>query len=97
MSTYIPTQVHGLNKKNCPAFNREEMIKEMSVMKSRFTTHAAFAAADMQAVLLEPEIRKALFLQAVELSSIWLENKGKEQLLVHVLPYQAQWAPVEVS
>jgi hypothetical protein len=94
MSTYIPTQVHGLNKKDYPAFNREEMIKEMSVMKSRFTTHAAFAAADIKSVFLEPEIRKALFLQAVELSSVWLENRGKEQMLVHALPYQAQWAPV---
>jgi hypothetical protein len=32
--------------------------------------------------------------EAVNFNSAWIENKGKNQYIIHPLPAQAQWSPV---
>lgn len=93
-ANYIPAQVHGANAQEYPSFNREDLIKEMSVMKSRFTTHRAFTQATMNQVLTEKERAAARILHATELRTCWIENKGNLHFELHPLPDQAQWAPV---
>jgi len=93
-SNYIPTKMHGQQWQEYPANNREDMIKEMSYMKGRFTDHNQYAAATMEQLLTADERKQALILKAKNLSSCWIENKGKEGFVMHTLPAMAQWSPV---
>ncbi|MFZ9719265.1 MAG: FG-GAP-like repeat-containing protein, partial [Chitinophagaceae bacterium] len=93
-SNYIPTKMHGQEWKDYPANNREDMIKEMTFMKSRFTDHKQYAAATIDQLLTAEERKKALIKKATQFNTCWVENKGKDGFVLHTLPAMAQWSPV---
>lgn len=93
-SNYIPTQMHGIQPQEFPANNREEMIKEMSYFKSRFTLHKQFAATTMQNLFTPTEKQDALVRKATQFHTAWIENLGKGKFRLHPLPAMAQWSPV---
>jgi hypothetical protein len=93
-STYLPAARHGLDKQLFPVADRDQLIKEMSVMKSRLPDNKTLATTDMDKLLTPEEQKWALKLQATELRSGWLENKGQLRFVWHAFPEKAQWAPV---
>ena len=66
----------------------------MSVMKSRLPDNNALASTTMDRLLTPDEQKAALVLQANQLRSGWMENKGQLRFVWHAFPEKAQWAPV---
>lgn len=81
-------------RREFPVASRDEMIREMTVMKTAFPNYAGYASADMNKLLSEEMKRNALVRSASFLKSAWLENKGGFRFIIHPLPGPAQWAPV---
>jgi hypothetical protein len=92
-STYTPSSVHG-ELKEYPLAGRDEFIREMSAMKERFPNYASYARTEMKNVFTEAELKGALQLSVNNFYSCWIENKGNMEFVLHVLPPQAQWAPI---
>lgn len=84
----------NFTEKEVPLASRDELIKEMTVMKTRFPNYASYAKAGMTNVLTEAESKTALQLSASQFASCWIENKGKLAFVLHPLPQQAQRAPI---
>jgi len=73
---------------------REDLIKQMIVMRRRFPYYKDFATASIDKLLTPEERQQAMVLEANYLESAYVENKGNGTFAVHALPVQAQLAPV---
>ncbi|MCE2972207.1 MAG: VCBS repeat-containing protein [Sediminibacterium sp.] len=80
--------------KEFPVAGRDDFIKEMTIMKERFTNYSIYAKTSMQEIFPPEFFKDALQLNAVNFNSSWIENKGGLQFEVHALPAEAQLAPV---
>jgi hypothetical protein len=73
---------------------REDLIKQMIVMRKRFPYYKDFATASIDKLFTPEERQTALVLEANYLESAYIENKGDGTFTTHPLPIQAQMAPV---
>jgi hypothetical protein len=80
--------------KEFPIASRDELIKEMTVMKGRFPNYATYAKADITQLFNTEQLSGATVLYANHLKSGWIENKGNLQFVFHVFPAAAQLAGV---
>jgi hypothetical protein len=87
-SLYLPDS--SGEKKEYPAFGRDDMIKEMISIKKRFPTYRSFALADMDSVITPAMRKDAIRLKANTLSSCYLRNDGNGKFTMIPLPLQAQ-------
>lgn len=94
LTTFKPTSVTDTNYKEFPVAGRDEFIKEMSALKARFSTYAAYAKADISTLFPIEQTKKALQFTATTFNSCWFENKGNFQFEIHPLPLEAQFAPI---
>jgi hypothetical protein len=73
-----------------PAQTRDDIVKQMIGMRSKFQNYKSFATATMDQVIT-PEMRKgALRLKANIMQSVYLRNDGKGKFTMIPLPVQAQ-------
>ncbi len=77
-------------KKEYPAYGRDDMIKEMISIKRRFQTYRSFATATMDSVITPAMRKDALRLKATELRSCYLRNDGNGKFTMIPLPLLAQ-------
>ncbi|MEZ0483114.1 FG-GAP-like repeat-containing protein [Fibrella aquatica] len=73
---------------------REDLIKQMIIMRRRFPYYKDFAQASIDKLLTSDELKNALVLEANYLESAYIENKGNGTFALHPLPVQAQLAPI---
>lgn len=78
---------------------RDDLIKQMIVMRKRFPLYKDFTTASIDKLLSPEERDKALVLEANELRSMYVENKGidakgQPQFALHPLPTMAQLGPI---
>ena len=78
---------------------RDDLIKQMIVMRKRFPLYKDFTTASIDKLLTPEERDKAMVLEANEFRSIYIENKGVDnkgqpQFVMHPLPTMAQLGPI---
>lgn len=77
-----------------PVRGRECSAQQVPAIAARFTTFDAFAEADLNDLYGAQMLTQALHLQATSFASVWLENKGSEGFLPHMLPIEAQLSSI---
>jgi ASPIC and UnbV/FG-GAP-like repeat/FG-GAP repeat len=87
-SLYLPDQ-QG-EKKEFPAFGRDDIAKQFPGIKKRFATYKPFALATMDDILTPEERKGAIRLQANMLQSCYLRNDGAGKFTLIPLPREAQ-------
>ena len=80
--------------KEVPLASRDDLLKEMTVMKERFTNYSSYARADIGSLLSKEQLAMAKVLHVTNLQSGWFENVGDMRLVFHPFPLAAQAAPV---
>lgn len=80
--------------KEFPIAGRDEFIRQMTIMKEKFTNYASYANTEMPNIFSPDIFKNALKLSVNQFNSSWIENKGNFQFEVHSLPTEAQLAPV---
>lgn len=78
---------------------RDDLIKQMIVMRKRFPLYKDFTTASIDKLLTAEERSKAMVLEANEFRSMYIENKGindkgETQFVMHPLPTMAQLGPI---
>jgi hypothetical protein len=81
-------------KKEFPAQTRDDLIKQMISMRSKFQTYRAFANATIDKLLTPEDLRNALVLTANNMSTCLLKNMGGGKFEIQPLPIQAQLSAV---
>jgi len=92
-STYIAKEPHG-KKAEYTVAGRPEIISQIAGMKAKYPTYASYAKAVMSDVLIDEDKEDALELSATNFMSGWIENIGAYQFQFHLLPAEAQFAPI---
>lgn len=81
-------------RREFPAHTRDDLIKQMIMMRARFPKYHDFAVATLTDLLKPDELKGALQLKATNLYSCYFENKGNGRFTCTHLPLQAQVAPL---
>lgn len=82
------------NKKEFPAFNRDEIIDQIPALKKKYPTYKDFGTAEIRDIFSGSVLKNSLHLQANFMKTSYIENIGNGKFKMHALPALAQMAPV---
>jgi hypothetical protein len=77
-------------RKEFPAQTRDDLIKQMISMRSKFLNYHSFAVASVDQLLSKEDLKDALILKVNDLQSSLLRNLGNGKFELVPLPAQAQ-------
>ncbi|MDP3665646.1 MAG: hypothetical protein Q8R50_03125, partial [Sediminibacterium sp.] len=83
-----------LNGKEIPFANKEELQKQIPIIKKKFLYAADFANAGLAEILSPNKLNKAQQLTADYFSSAVLINQGNLIFTIDALPWEAQLSPM---
>ncbi|GAB3992156.1 VCBS repeat-containing protein [Spirosoma daeguense] len=83
-----------LNGVEYPIASRDELGRQLPVIKKKFTNYALYAKATLADLLLPDQQKNSTILQACQQQSVLLENT-RSGFKLHPLPIFAQWAPIQ--
>jgi hypothetical protein len=87
-SLYLPDQKG--DKREFPAMSRDDLLRQMTSMRTRFPTYKSYAVATMDQVLTPEQRKDAIILEANQFSSCLFRNEGGGKFTMIPLPMQAQ-------
>jgi enediyne biosynthesis protein E4 len=73
---------------------RDDMIKQLVLIRRKFQTYGAFGQATVKDVFTAEELKDAQIMHANWMYSSYIENLGNGKFKISALPYQAQIAPI---
>ncbi len=83
-----------IQDKSYPSVTRDELLDQISIMRSRFPDYKSYADATINQVFTPAEMRGAGHLSANYLSTACFTGDPKHKYHLVNLPLQAQYAPV---
>ena len=81
-------------RRSYPAFSRGQLAMQAPVVKKRFLLNEDYARAGFDDIFPGKKKADVAHLYCDETRSCWLENTGNGKFIKHVLPIEAQFAPV---
>jgi len=90
ISTFLPASQDDTIKKEFPVPLRDELIKQMSGMRSKFPNYRSYARAEMNQVFSKEQLENAVKLKANDFHSSYCRNDGHGKFTLIPLPFQAQ-------
>lgn len=89
-----PIMCYYVNGKNYIYPTRDELIKQVPAMRSRFQSYKNFADATFEQSFTKEELSDAYIVKAECFESSYLQNDGNGKFTRKKLPAQAQFAPI---
>lgn len=89
-----PVMCYFIDGENYLAHTRDDMIKQINAMRSRFKTYESYATASFEESFLPQELEKAHIVKCERMESTYLENLGDGKFDMKALPQETQMAPV---
>ena len=80
--------------KSYPYVTRDELLDQMSIMRTRFTDYKSYADATLKDLFTEEELKGANHLQVTHLATTFFESGADGKFHEKPLPVQAQFSPV---
>lgn len=74
--------------------NLDQLARQIPSFKKRFLRNTDFASTDLGGLFPDDVLKDAIKLRCNELHSCWFENLGGGKFRKHILPLEAQFAPV---
>ncbi len=87
---YLPESQDNPAKKEYPAQTRDDVVKQVIGMRSKFQNYKSFATATMDQVLSKEQLKDALILKSNNLKSSYVRNDGDGKFTMTPLPFQTQ-------
>ncbi len=91
-SLYLPTSMEDQAKREFPAQGRDDLIKQMIAMRSKFQSYRTYAMSTMDSVLSPEQLKGAIIYRANNLKSCYIRNDGNGKFSLQPLPTQAQFS-----
>jgi hypothetical protein len=77
-----------------PALDRNQLADQVPSIKKKFLLHSDYARATMQDLLKAIPAKDMVEKDCQTTASVWIENLGNGKFITHVLPLEAQFAPI---
>jgi hypothetical protein len=81
-------------RRSYPAFSRGQLAAQVPAVKKQFLLNGDYAQAGFAEIIPGKSKSQLLSFYCDETRSCWLENLGNGKFIKHVLPVEAQFAPV---
>jgi hypothetical protein len=81
-------------RKSFPMPTKDDLSGQMISMRKKFPTYKSYGLATMNDIWTETDRQDALILQATDMHTSYIENKGNGRFEIKPLPLEAQTAPV---
>jgi hypothetical protein len=81
-------------RRSYPAFSRSQLAAQVPAIKKQFLHYEDYAKAGFAELFPGKNKADLLSFSCDETRSVWLENLGNGKFVKHVLPIEAQFAPV---
>ncbi|MBN9384559.1 MAG: VCBS repeat-containing protein [Chitinophagaceae bacterium] len=81
-------------RRSYPAFSRSQLAAQVPSVKKKFLLYEDYARAGFDDIFQGKTKTGVLHFYCDETRSCWLENTGNGKFIKHVLPVEAQFAPV---
>lgn len=78
-----------------PIASRDNLIKQLPYIESRFSDYKSYAMASFEKVFSKEELADALILKAHNFKSAYIENLGNGEFVLHELAPELQIAPIQ--
>ncbi|NIJ51687.1 VCBS repeat-containing protein [Dyadobacter arcticus] len=89
-----PIMSFYIQGKSYPYVTRDEMLDQMSIMRTRFQDYKSYADASVKEIFTSEELSGAKELKANYLKTAYFERSGSGKFVEKQLPLQAQVSPV---
>ena len=83
-----------LNGKEIPFANKDELTKQMPIIKKKYLYAADFANATLEEIFSKEKLKEAQLLTADYFSNAVLINQGNLNFTIEALPWEAQLSPM---
>ncbi|MEX6689512.1 FG-GAP-like repeat-containing protein [Danxiaibacter flavus] len=90
LSLYLPSSQDDPSKKEYPAPTRDDLVKQIIGMRSRFQNYKSYATATMDQVFKKEQLNGALILKANDFASCYCRNDGNGKFTLMPLPFKSQ-------
>ena len=94
-SIWLPSNQEQRIFKEFPVNGRDDAIKQMIGMRSKFQNYRSYAKATIDQLFSPDQLVKSLVLKANYFSSAYFRNDGMGKFTISPLPLQAQFAPLK--
>ncbi|RDC65130.1 VCBS repeat-containing protein [Adhaeribacter pallidiroseus] len=81
---------YSLGDKWYPVATKDELGKQLPLINKKFTNYKEFPGKTIEEIFSKDELKDAKVLEVNRFESVYLENNGKKQFKVKVLPTEAQ-------
>ncbi|WP_209404968.1 VCBS repeat-containing protein [Pseudozobellia sp. WGM2] len=81
-------------RKPYPIPSRDDLVGQVVSMRKKFPTYTSYGMAEMDQLWTEVQKEGAIILEANEMRTSFIENKGNGQFAMSPLPNEAQAAPI---
>ena len=82
------------NGDSYPVAGRDELVRAMPDLASKYQTYASFGASKIEDILPKKELKQARVLEAKNFASSVAINNGNGTFTISPLPVEAQFAPI---
>ena len=82
------------SRKPFPMHTRDDMISQLVSIRKTYPTYKSFGRATMDDLWSNEDRQNAVFYQANNMRSSYIENKGNGKFTIKSLPLEAQTAPI---
>ena len=89
-SVYLPSSQNDRTIREFPVHGRDDAVKQMISLRSRFQNYRNYASATMDQLLTDEQLKKSLVLKATCFASSYCKNEGNGKFSLIPLPVQAQ-------
>ncbi len=89
-SLYLPASQEDTSKKEFPAHNRDDIIKQMIRMRAKYQNYKSYANVTMDSLFTKEQLAGALILKANNFNSCYCRNDGGGKFTLVPLPFLAQ-------
>ncbi len=83
-----------IQHKSYPYVSRDELLDQMSIMRTRFIDYKSYADATINDIFSEEELKDAKHLRANQLTTTYFEMSVDGKFQEKMLPVEAQFAPI---
>jgi hypothetical protein len=89
-----PIFCYFIDGRSYPAISRDDLTAQLPGLKMKFLKYSDYSTATIHDLFTPEQLQNAGLLKAVEMRSVYLENKANNGFALHALPLEAQYAPV---
>jgi hypothetical protein len=89
-----PILTFYMQGKSYPYVTRDELLDQISIMRTRFTDYKSYADATLQDIFTAEELKGAGHLSANHLKTSYFESDAKGRFRERQLPVEVQYSPV---